>query len=231
MKILAIDTATEVCSVAILENKNVILERTLDAVNTHSVALMPLVKEVLCKCNLSINDIDLFACDNGPGSFTGIRIGLSTIKAFCDVTDKPCIGISSLEGFAYKCNILSSDYCICSLLNANHGNAYCGLFNFSDGKIVQIHDYFFNSLNNILEFVKKLEKNIFFVGNCTIFLEDMIELKSMNIKIDNNPTYTISSTDIGRAAFDKFSEGNFVDSNFLLPLYLKPSSAESNGKN
>lgn len=149
MKILAIDTATEVCSVAILEDKNVILERTLDAVNTHSVALMPLIKEVLSKCNLTINDIDLFACDKGPGSFTGIRIGLSTIKAFCDVTNKPCVGVTSLEGFSYKlydisnlnfadeqCSPLQSDTenYICSLLNANHGNAYCGIFGFDNSR-------------------------------------------------------------------------------------------------
>lgn len=66
MKILAIDTATEVCSVAILEDKFVILEKTLEAVNTHSVALMPLIQEVLSETNLTISDIDLFACDKGP---------------------------------------------------------------------------------------------------------------------------------------------------------------------
>lgn len=69
MKILAIDTATEVCSVAVLDDKNVVLERTLESVNTHSVSLMPLIKEVLSECNLSINDIDLFACDKGPRFF------------------------------------------------------------------------------------------------------------------------------------------------------------------
>ena len=66
MKILAIDTATEVCSVAILEDKNIVLEKTLAAVNTHSVALMPLIKDVLFETNLTLNDIDLFACDKGP---------------------------------------------------------------------------------------------------------------------------------------------------------------------
>lgn len=69
MKILAIDTATEVCSVAVLEDKDVILEKTLEAVNTHSVALMPLIKDVLSEANLTLNDIDLFACDKGPRFF------------------------------------------------------------------------------------------------------------------------------------------------------------------
>lgn len=226
MKILAIDTATEICSVAVLEDNNVIKEKTLEAVNTHSVALMPLLQDILNECNLTINDIDLFACDKGPGSFTGIRIGLSTVKAFCDVTNKPCVGITSLEGFAYKLkNSLTSNYYICSLLNANHNNAYCGIFSFNNGKLSQIHDYFSDSVNNIIDVINLLEKNIFFVGNCSIVYKDMIESSCLNkFEIDNN--INISATDIGHAAFDKFTSGAYGDSDFLTPLYLKKSSAE-----
>lgn len=226
MKILAIDTATEVCSVAILENDNVIKEKTLNAVNTHSVALMPLIQDILKECNLTINDIDLFACDKGPGSFTGIRIGLSTVKAFCDVTNKPCVGITSLEGFAYKLkNYSNPDFYICSLLNANHNNAYCGIFNFDKGNLVQFHDYFSDSIDKIIEVVNQLEKNIFFVGNCGILYKDMIQSDCVKkFEIDNN--INISAIDIGRAAFDKFTLGTYGDSDFLTPLYLKKSSAE-----
>ncbi len=242
MKILAIDTATEVCSVAILDDKNVIIEKTLEAVNTHSVALMPLIKEVLEKANMTLDNIDLFACDNGPGSFTGIRIGLSTIKAFCDVTHKPCVGVSSLEGFAYKLsNTSAQDYYICSLLNANHGNAYCGIFCFDNGKLVQIHDYFSDSIENILEFVNNLEKNIFFVGNCSTLLKDMIQsnrienelkikVQSQGLPLQIDFHKYISATDIGLAAFDRFCSGSYGDSDFLTPLYLKKSSAENNIK-
>lgn len=176
------------------------------------------------------------------GSFTGIRIGISTIKAFCDVTNKLCIGITSLEGFAYKlCNMPNPDfmdkqclplqtansYYICSLLNANHGNAYCGIFKFDNGKLVQTHDYFFDSIDNILDFVNNLQKNIFFVGNCRIILNDMIQ----SDKIQINPNDIISAIDIGRCAFDKYCNGLYGDSSFLTPLYLKKSSAESIGKN
>lgn len=229
MKILAIDTATNICSVAILEDNTVILEKTLDAINTHSVALMPLIKEVLSECNLTLNDIDLFACDNGPGSFTGIRIGLSTIKAFCDVTQKPCVGVTSLEGFAYKLfNTDCSEYYICSLLNANHNNAYYGIFKFDNEKLVQVNDYYFDNINNILNYINTYEKNIFFVGNCGILFQDMIKSNCIKkYKIDTN--INISATEIGRVAFDKFNSGNYGNSNFLTPVYLKKSSAESKG--
>lgn len=195
----------------------------------------------------------------GLGSFTGIRIGLSTIKAFCDVINKPCVGITSLEGFAYKsCNMLNLDftdehcsplqttieYYICSLLNANHGNAYCGIFKFDNEKLVQTHDYFFDSIDNILNFVNNLQKNIFFVGNCSKFLLDMIEFnkneawkicealgQTQSLPLQVDLFNKISATDIGRSAFDKFNIGDYGNSDFLTPLYLKKSSAESTGTN
>lgn len=186
------------------------------------------------------------------GSFTGIRIGLSTIKAFCDVINKPCVGVTSLEGFAYKLfNSVNSECYICSLLNANHGNAYCGIFKFDNEKLVQTHDYFFDSIDNILNFVNSLQKNIFFAGNCGKFLLDMIKsnkseawkiceanftrnylldmIESNKLQINSNGI--ISATDIGRSAFDKYCSGLYGNSDFLTPLYLKKSSAESIGTN
>lgn len=91
MKILSIDTASSICSVAILEDKKVIKVVSNEDSNTHSVKLMPQIEQILKDTNLTLNDIDLLVCDKGPGSFTGIRIGISTIKAFFDVTNIPSI--------------------------------------------------------------------------------------------------------------------------------------------
>ena len=102
MKILAIETSSKVCAVALLENDILIQEKILEDENTHSVKLMPLVDELLRETKTNIQDIDLFACDKGPGSFTGIRIGIATIKAFMDVTNKKAVGITSLETLAYN---------------------------------------------------------------------------------------------------------------------------------
>ena len=88
MKILSIETSGKVCAVALLEDNKLIKEEIIEDENTHSIKLMPLVDKLLKQTNTKISDIDLFACDIGPGSFTGIRIGVSTIKAFLDVTDK-----------------------------------------------------------------------------------------------------------------------------------------------
>ena len=223
MKILAIDTATEVCSVAILENKNILIENTINSGNTHSVELMPLVDSLLKSCNLNLDDIDLFACDIGPGSFTGIRIGIATIKAFADVSNKPCIGISSLEGFA-NCEDISNSFLICSLINANHGNVYYGLFEQTNGIINKVEDFSFKSIQEVLNHLNNIKKNIFFVGNCSTLFKDMIE-SNCNFNFEISSISNISATYIGISALYKFLNKNF-DETSISPLYLKSSSAE-----
>ena len=84
MNILAIDTSSKLCSVAVLDDKNLIDKTERDNGLTHSETLMPLIQNLLYKNNLSLKDMGLFVCDIGPGSFTGIRIGVATIKAFSD---------------------------------------------------------------------------------------------------------------------------------------------------
>ena len=91
MKILSIDTSSKICGVSVLDNENLICN--LDAVteNSHSVSLMPMISSALKKANLELKDIGLIVCDVGPGSFTGIRIGIATVKGFCDSLNIPCI--------------------------------------------------------------------------------------------------------------------------------------------
>ena len=88
MKILAIDTSSKICSVSILEDNDVIIEKHTNDEKTHSQNLMPLVDEIFKESNLSLDDMGLLSCCLGPGSFTGIRIGIATIKAFADVKNR-----------------------------------------------------------------------------------------------------------------------------------------------
>ena len=121
MKILCIDTSSKLCSVAILEDTNLIKKLELDNGLTHSETLMPLIKELFEKSNLALKDIDLLVSDIGPGSFTGIRIGVATCKAFSDSLNIPCIGISSLEVLAYNAK---NDGIICSTIDCKNDNCY-----------------------------------------------------------------------------------------------------------
>ena len=119
MKILAIDTSSKNAAVAILENQNTIIELNNDDEKTHSQKLMPMIDEAFKKSNLSLDDINLISCCLGPGSFTGVRIGIATAKAFADSKNIPTVGVSSLEALAHN---LNQDGLICSLINANNGN-------------------------------------------------------------------------------------------------------------
>lgn len=139
MKILAVDTSSKRCSVAILEDDKVLTNLYNDDEKTHSVKLMPMVDDAFANTELSLDDIDLLSCCIGPGSFTGVRIGISTVKAFADVKNIPVVGISSLESLAYNVkDMVSSDTLVCSLIDAKNQNTYCGLYYFKNGKCVEL---------------------------------------------------------------------------------------------
>ena len=87
MKILSIDTASNLCTVAVLENEKCIKEIVVDDARNHSEKIMPIIEQALSESNLTLQNMNLIVCDKGPGSFTGVRIGVSTVKAFCDVTN------------------------------------------------------------------------------------------------------------------------------------------------
>ena len=89
MKILSIDTSSKICGVSVLDNENLICNLDTVTENSHSVSLMPMVSSALKKANLELKDIGLIVCDVGPGSFTGIRIGIATVKGFCDSLNIP----------------------------------------------------------------------------------------------------------------------------------------------
>lgn len=126
MKILAIDTSAFAASCAILDDDRPVSEFYTDSKITHSQTIMPMV-EALLKCSqTSLEGIDLFAVSTGPGSFTGLRIGVAATKGMAQVMDKPCLPISTLEGLAY--NLYGQEGLVCSVLDARCGQVYAALF-------------------------------------------------------------------------------------------------------
>ena len=222
MKILSIETAGNICGVALTEDDRLIKEVLLDDGNTHSVKLMPLIDKLLSETNTKISDIDLFACDIGPGSFTGIRIGVSTLKAFMDVTNKKAVGITSLETLAYNIDV---DDIVCSLIDAKNENVYYGFFKKENEVYIKTDDLGFDNINNVIEIAKQKNKKIIFIGNGSTIYKDMIESKMNNVEVifdeENNK---LNARNIAFAAYKKQDEA--VDSNNLSPVYLRKSNAE-----
>ncbi|MCL2342047.1 MAG: tRNA (adenosine(37)-N6)-threonylcarbamoyltransferase complex dimerization subunit type 1 TsaB [Firmicutes bacterium] len=102
MNILAISTGAGICSAALLKDTDIILELNIEGAKIHSENLMPLIDELLTKSNMKLSDIDLIGVDNGPGSFTGIRIGVSTVKGLAAPSNIPIVPVSSLEALSYN---------------------------------------------------------------------------------------------------------------------------------
>ena len=229
MKILSIDTASDVCGVSILENNNLIEKFDVITKESHSQRLMPIIENAFKKTNLTIDDIDLIVCDIGPGSFTGIRIGVATVKAFCDSKDIIPIGISSLEALAYS--IKNNSNIICSIINAKNDNCYFALYEKSKDNTLQtliepeaenidttlsiLNSYNLDTLDN---------KVISFVGDGSKVYKDKILEIFPNSIISNEKNDILDSYNLGLAGFDKYSSGEEIEE--LLPLYLKKPQAQ-----
>ena len=229
MKILSIDTASDVCGVSILENNNLIEKFDVITKESHSQRLMPIIENAFKKTKLTIDDIDLIVCDIGPGSFTGIRIGIATVKAFCDSKDIIPIGISSLEALAYS--IKNNSKIICSIINAKNDNCYFALYEKSKDNTLQtliepeaenidttlsiLNSYNLDTLDN---------KVISFVGDGSKVYKDKILEFFPNSIISNKKNDILDSYNLGLAGFDKYSSGEEIEE--LLPLYLKKPQAQ-----
>lgn len=136
MKILAVDTSAKTASAAITDGTHLIASATLNAPGTHSVTLLPMIDALFSASSMKPEDIDMFACSAGPGSFTGVRIGVSLIKGFGFGTDKPCVGVSALEALAY--NMSMAEGILCPVMDARRSQLYNALFRCEGGVIQRL---------------------------------------------------------------------------------------------
>lgn len=230
MKILSIDTSSKICSVCVLEDTNVIIEKNIDDGITHSQKLMPMLDDILKELNVRLDDFDLFTCSVGPGSFTGVRIGVSTVKAFCDVTNIPTTSVSSLEGLAYNTlnsSIENNSGIVCSLIDAKNDNVYCGIFKNENSTFIQLEDLCAKNINEVLTILEKYSSSpILFVGDGAAFHKDLILEHIPNSTFVEEELNKQTSVNIGIAGFNKYNKGIYGDSNSLSPLYLRKSQAE-----
>ncbi len=140
MTVLGIDTSGKIASVAVSvsasadSEEKVLSQTTVYTKLTHSQVILPICRDVLKNAGLELSDVDGIAVSAGPGSYTGLRIGIAAVKAMCFALDKPCVGISTLESLAY--NVLLHKGIICAVMAARLDLVYCGIFR-SDGKSLE----------------------------------------------------------------------------------------------
>lgn len=226
MKILCIDTSSKLCSVAILEDTQIINKIELDNGLTHSETLIPAINEIFNMSNLDLHDIALLVCDIGPGSFTGIRIGIATVKAFSDSFNIPTIGISSLEALAYN---IKNGGLIVSMLDCKNNNCYYAIYELNDNIYTCIQSPDTASIDNVLDLLKyKYSSNsISFVGDACILHKSQIlnTLSGLDITISSDLQNNINIYNLGLAGLEHYKKSDF-HSETILPLYLKKPQAQ-----
>lgn len=138
MRILALDSTENTAAVAITENETLIASTVINAGRSHSELLLPAIEHIMNASRLSYSDIDLFACSSGPGSFTGVRIGVATVKGLAFGRDTVCVGVSATEALAY--NYVNIDGIICPSMDARRSQLYNALFRSENGVITRLTD-------------------------------------------------------------------------------------------
>lgn len=217
MKILSVDTSSKICSVAVLEDDNVVNEINLDNGMTHSENLMPIIAEILEKNNMKLADINLIACCVGPGSFTGIRIGVSSVKAMAEVKKIPVASVTSLEILA---RIDTSSKVKVAMIDAKNNQVYCGIF---DENYNKLEELFADDILIVIETVKKYE-NMIFIGDGAIIHKDLILQNISNASFCKKNEQNASFG--GKIAYKKYLEKNLETADSIMPIYLRKSQAE-----
>lgn len=231
MKILSIDTASNICGVSVLENKKLICNLDTNTGRTHSENLMPMIKNAFEKSNLTLEDIQLISCDIGPGSFTGIRIGVATVKAFNGSLGIPCIGINSLESLAYNIkNDIKENELICSLIDCKNDNCYFALYEKKNDILENLIEPQAESIESCLSILKSycedtLETNFLtFIGDGSVVFQNKIKEVFLNANFANSSSNILNSYSLGLAGFDKYQCNTDIQE--ILPLYLKKPQAQ-----
>lgn len=212
---------------AVVEHNRILYESFMNIKITHSQTLMPMVKQALQMMSIDIEQIDGFAVSHGPGSFTGVRIGVSALKGLAWPHNKPCVAVSSLEAMAH--NFADIDGAVCAVMDARCNQVYNGLFLSAGGEIARITE---DRAIGIDELISELQVNERFKDHTLFAVGDGAELfyerakEQLNIRLAPPHLRFQRASGVALAAASRFLAGDTLTAGELRPLYLRPSQAE-----
>lgn len=223
MKVLGIDTSTSCGSIGLVEDGKVISEFLLDRPETHSERLIRGIELLLKESHLSIHDLDGWVISLGPGSFTGLRIGVSTIKGLAFATNKPIVGVSTLDVLAFQ--ISPTPYLICPVIDARKGEVYTAFYRYQEkDSLKRISPY--RALRPE-ELIHQIKEKTLFVGDGVKSYGDYFK-KAL-------PTFTLyppwplhfpHGSALAILGIEILKKGVSLDLSSFTPLYIRPSEAE-----
>jgi tRNA threonylcarbamoyladenosine biosynthesis protein TsaB len=223
MKILAIETSTLLGGVAIMDDsEGLIVEIRLNVKTAHSERLMTVIDQALKQAGMTASDIDVFGIAIGPGSFTGLRIGLSTVKGFSYATGKPVVSVPTLEAFAW--NFPYSAHPVCVMLDARKEEVYAAVFKWKDGFFERIVGEMSIRPSDL---VRTFDGPVIFAGEgASLHKESIIEIVGDNAMFAPPHSMVPSPANVALLGLRKAANRDFSESASLVPLYIRKSEAE-----
>jgi len=222
MKILAIDTAERTCSIALAEDRMLMAEMMLVSKQTHSKHLMDMIDAVLRYSDIKISDIDAFAVGKGPGSFTGLRIGISVIKGLALGADKPLLGVSNLDALAVQCSLSSLPICV--MTDARKSEVYICRYRINAGKLCRKTEPQALSPDNA---ISDITEPHLFVGSGALLYQDIIRKQLGDLaQFAPNDAHLIKASTLARLASERLDRGESDDPADLVPHYIRKADVK-----
>ncbi len=224
MKVLGIDTATSCSSIGLVDDHRVIAESLLDIPVTHSERLLTSLEQVLRESRCTLEDLDGWAVSIGPGSFTGLRIGLSTIKGLAFATQKPVSGVSTLDVLA--CQISPTPTLICPILDARKGEVYTAFYRYGEGPFPKrCCDY---QALRPEDLIRGIDEKTIFIGDGVRRYGDFLSqsLSSLAVFPPDPFFHMPHGSVLAKRGLELIQKGDVLDLPTFIPLYVRPSEAE-----
>ncbi len=220
MLMLAFESSAKAASVALVKDGSLVSQYSQCSALTHSRTLLPMAEDMLKNAELTIADVDCFAVAHGPGSFTGVRIGVSTVKGLAWASNKPCVGVSTLEAMAW--HGLAAGGIICPVMDARRQQVYNALFEIRGGKPERLTEDRPIALEALAEALRALESPAFLVGDGAAITAKYLDAVGIPYRMAPENLVWQSAWGVAMAARDK--KPGTADE--LLPVYLRLSQAE-----
>ncbi len=224
MKILALETSAVAVSVAVCEDDNLIVQSFQRNGLTHSATLMPMLESLLKTAGLKLSEMDLIAVASGPGSFTGLRIGVSAAKGLAWAEDKPCASVSTLEAMAWQ--LTGMEGIVCSAMDARRQQVYNALFELEDGVPVRLTPDRAISLEDLNNELVNVEKTQIVVGDGAHLCYNAFQKSGYPVKLAPPHLRFQTAWGVARCALEMARKNQLTDSAGLIPNYHRLSQAE-----
>ena len=224
MKILAVDSSAKTASVAIVDSDaQLISESFVNAGLTHSETLLPMISSALSFAKLKVSDIDSFVVTDGPGSFTGIRIGIAAVKGIAAPNNTPCCGVSTLKAMAY--NLLDEDCIACCAMDARCQQVYFAAFRCKEGRVERLTKDMARPADTLADYLKDYsDEKIICLGDGAKLAYDAIKDKLPNTQLARGRK--LNQQAYGAACAAIYENLEYTEAGALLPVYLRLSQAE-----